>query len=237
MSLEKLERMLGSNQLKFPMPDMVVAKLTMLINDENSTMEDIADVVQTNPVLAGRILQMANSAALRARSRTVSVEDAIKRLGLMFVRDVSLALTLKSLFKGDNKKLTDVWDFSLKIASRMLVLSSHFNNSSNTSMLTGLMSQIGELPILAYSSEHGELEYTKSDVKRLSARIVRDWKLPDEIHSAINGTNNYGKMLQFVEAYLKGEVGRTSLDISFQDFEQMEVQYADVINQFESMMD
>lgn len=237
MSFEKMEVLLRSNRLKFPMPDLIVTKLNLLVNDPNSSMDDIADMVQTNPVLAGKILQMANSAALRARSKTVNINDAIKRLGLMFVRDVSLALTLKSAFSGDDKLLVDVWDFSVRTASRMTILSSYLGCSSSMSMVAGLMHRIGELPVLAYNAEYkGGVQATDIDIQMLSARIVKDWKLPDEVYAAVHRDGKLGEMLNFTEAYLRKEVIEHSLSIGFQEFALLEAEHMDEINQFENVL-
>ena len=70
-----------------------------LIDDPNSGINDVAQVIQTDPVLSGRLIQLANSVYFSGRSFTVtSLPRAIGRLGLKMALDIAYSVELPKLF-------------------------------------------------------------------------------------------------------------------------------------------
>lgn len=64
----------------------VHAALAQCLQDEGCTPADAAEIVSTDPGLSARILQLANSAYFSRAIETVSIETAIKSLGLDHLR-------------------------------------------------------------------------------------------------------------------------------------------------------
>lgn len=136
-----------------PLPE-VLLRLEGKIGDPNSCHEDIAELIQTEPVLHGRLMRLANSVFFGGgRDKTTDLTDAVGRLGLKMVLDMAYTLKLPGLFskiKGINQK--QFWYHALvaAVCSRSVsrLLADPFEDQENA-YLAGLMHDIGIL-VFAY---------------------------------------------------------------------------------------
>ncbi len=80
-----------------PLPDVLV-KLESRINDPDFDVEEIASLIETEPVLSGRLIKMANSVFYSAgREPVEDISESILRLGIKMVLDLAYALQLPEL--------------------------------------------------------------------------------------------------------------------------------------------
>ena len=114
---------------RLPLPTLpeVALKVRETVDDENATIRDVAQIIETDAVLSARIIQIANSALYRGLSSAENVQSATRRMGLNTVKNVTTSLVMKQLFQathpvGDNflrragKLSTDVSAMSAIIA-------------------------------------------------------------------------------------------------------------------------
>ncbi len=81
------------------LPELLV-KLNKKIHDPNSSMEEIAEVIKTDPALAGRISRLANSAFYAGgRHEVKDLNMAVARLGLREIKNVVFAMHVHQIFK------------------------------------------------------------------------------------------------------------------------------------------
>lgn len=81
---------------KMPSSPATASQILGLIHDPDSTAEQFARVIETDPGLAARLLQMANSSAYSQRTRVSSVQRAVTIIGLRKLRIMVLGLELVS---------------------------------------------------------------------------------------------------------------------------------------------
>ena len=84
--MKKLELIPLSGEL--PSPKGVALAILELCRRDDTTLAEIARVVQTDPALSSRLIRQANSAAQGAVRPIASVVDAIGRLGIGTVRNL-----------------------------------------------------------------------------------------------------------------------------------------------------
>ena len=95
---EELLQALEQDGLLPPFPDIII-RLRKMIEDPDTGMDEVARVVQSDPVLAGRLIRLANSVFGSGTSFTTNnLNRALGRLGLKMAMD--LAYSLKVYF-GD----------------------------------------------------------------------------------------------------------------------------------------
>ncbi len=93
-----LEILLHKNDLP-PLPQ-VLLNLQKLINDPNSDNQVVAALVESDPVLSGRLIALANSAFHGGgREKVTDLPDTLMRLGIDLVLDLAYSLQLPTLFK------------------------------------------------------------------------------------------------------------------------------------------
>jgi HD-like signal output (HDOD) protein len=88
---------LDSGQL-LPSFSPLTVRLLQVSSDENCSLTDITELIKKDPSLTIRILKLANSAFFRSRYSTISVQDAVLRIGISQTRLLALSLSLKDTF-------------------------------------------------------------------------------------------------------------------------------------------
>lgn len=153
-----------------PLPE-IVHRLRKMIEDPNSGAQDVARVVQSDPVLAGRLLQLANSVYWRGGSVEVTrLTKALSRLGLKMALDLAYSMELPKLFQREQLiKQADFWKYSLGLAIVAQSLSKRLKanrNEQSNAYLGGLMRNTGVL-VFAHlmPKEYGELIAKVSEEK------------------------------------------------------------------------
>jgi HD-like signal output (HDOD) protein len=107
----RLSASLSSPQSIAPMP-RVCAELAQLTARQVTDAAQLARLIQSDPVLAGEIMRVANSPALRARAPVVSLQQAVSWLGIAEVRNIAMAVMLRGeVFKapGHEAESEELW--------------------------------------------------------------------------------------------------------------------------------
>ncbi|MEO9079680.1 MAG: HDOD domain-containing protein, partial [Rhodanobacter sp.] len=162
---------------------------------EDATLEEIAKLVQTDPVTTSRLLHMANAANLAARP-TAGIPEAILRLGLEAVRQLAMGFSLVDQYRAGPCKAFDYskfWSQSLLMAVAMQELGTIVRIASPDELFAcGLLARIGYLALatlhpdeysrfLTDSSEHTvelERQHLHVDHNELTGVILADCGIP-----------------------------------------------------------
>ncbi len=132
-----------------PLPDILL-RLEKLINDPESDIEAIAALIETEPVLSGRLIKMANSVLFGGgREQAKDLSTTILRLGIKMVLDLAYTLQLPSMFKKP-KAFNQIrfWKHSLAVACLSQCLAENTGLSGEEleeSYVCGLMHDLGIL--------------------------------------------------------------------------------------------
>ncbi len=78
---------------RLPTPDGVALAIMEACEDDQTTVQQLTRLVQTDPALSGRVLKLANSAATGHRA-VASVPEAIVRVGMQTVGQLAVAFSL-----------------------------------------------------------------------------------------------------------------------------------------------
>ncbi|MDH4317236.1 MAG: HDOD domain-containing protein [Desulfobulbaceae bacterium] len=75
-----------------------IVYLSQLINDPNTTLEEIEEVVRIDPVLTGKVLTLVNSAYFGLGRRVDSISRAVAFLGLKKLHAIAMTDAMKNIF-------------------------------------------------------------------------------------------------------------------------------------------
>lgn len=191
------KHLLDSNDVKFPTPPLVVIKVNNVLNNPDSTDDELAHVL-SSPSLLVRLLQVANSPALGAR-KISSIKDAVKILGRSMVRNIVICVSMREVFQHSNTKLsvrlTDLWHHHSEVAASSYFLAKHFRKSSDTAFAAGLLHDIGELPVLDYYGSNSlSLDTLPQIIAAVRAplgnKLLSQWNFPDSMLSVTSASDN-----------------------------------------------
>lgn len=134
------------------LPD-VYLRINRLIEDPDSTVADIANVVSQDPSFTIRLLGIANSSLYHFSSRIETVARAVTIIGTGQVRNLSLSMSVASSFDGMPNELVSMsnfWRHSLLCALVSRHLAEEARRCDRDVLFTaGLLHDIGELVIFS----------------------------------------------------------------------------------------
>jgi HD-like signal output (HDOD) protein len=98
--MESIEKKLGTIK-DLPTLPAVIRQVSALLENNETDMKKIADVIMTDSALSLRILRLVNSAFYGLRNRITSLQHAVVALGLRSVYNLMLGLTVVKLFRNE----------------------------------------------------------------------------------------------------------------------------------------
>lgn len=142
---------------RLPSLPNAVVYLERAIRDDSVSMKGLAQLLEQDPVLATRLIRVANSAYYRGVSPVESVPAAVSRIGFSATQNIALVL-LRNSFNAQHQLVTDkiseLWSQSLRIAAMASSLSVHFPLvDANRAMLGGLLYNVGAMLLLTKIDE------------------------------------------------------------------------------------
>ncbi|MCM8595270.1 HDOD domain-containing protein [Accumulibacter sp.] len=141
-----------------PSPPQVLLRLLQMVDDDCTTIAELARLVEQDPGLCTRVLTAANSPAIRRGGQLRSIESCLVALGTRLVRSIATCLSVQSLFdeRSANRvvDLAGFWTHSLLAAelSRSLAAATGYARPDEA-YLAGLLHDVGELILLSAIGE------------------------------------------------------------------------------------
>ncbi|MBK5938236.1 hypothetical protein CCR96_02905 [Halochromatium roseum] len=172
-----------------------------LWQDDRTTVEQLAHLVQADPALCGRLLKLANSASLGSRPVS-SINAAIIKVGLKTVGELAVAFSLIDKGHSNHCEAFDYlefWSHSLLMGLLCRALGRRTKVAPPEDLFScALMSRIGLLAFATiYPSEYSELlkahpanlaaaefERFGFDHNELSAEMLSDFGVPNVLAEA-----------------------------------------------------
>ncbi len=206
------------DELRVPSLPDVALRLRSALQKEIA-IADAVKIINLDPVIASKLIQVVNSPLYRSVNPTASCFDAVIRLGLKTSQNLVTSLSLSNLFISTNKqlhkKIQTVWKQSIQVASLSYVLAiiSHRLNADEA-LLAGLIHLIGALPVITFAESLDKNTYTESELDQtiavlqssLGSSILKKWRFPVNLqHIPVQVSNWYydnGKTLQLNDLVL-----------------------------------
>jgi HD-like signal output (HDOD) protein len=119
-----------------------------LVENPNSSAQDLNELIGRDPALSARILKVVNSAFYGLPRQIGSINRAISMLGLNAVKNIAIAASLAKLFRGgalcDRFDAKDLWTHSIAVATAARLLANETKKvAGDEAFLSGLMHDIG----------------------------------------------------------------------------------------------
>jgi two-component system, cell cycle response regulator len=185
---------------KLPTPSKVALELIRLCHGEDSSLLDIAHVIEADPALSAELLKYANSAIMGSRHPVASIQKAAIKIGMNGIVNLALGFSLLSKYQGGACQAFNYnrfWSRSLAIAVAAKAMAAvNSNHDPDELFACGLLSHIGELALASsYPVEYAQLlnrETTGKNLKEeedrafglnhdeLTAELLYDWGLPEK---------------------------------------------------------
>lgn len=204
------------------LPDIIV-RVRQAVNNDDANLGDIIKLIQLDPSLTARLVQIANSPLYRSPQPVENCLMAVNRLGLTTTRDLVTCLVLNNVFDSENitlhSKVRKLWQHSCHVAAIASTIAAVTPNlHEDTALLAGLLHDIGVLPVLHYAAEFPDV--LESDEKlnlvlnelraSLGQQILQQWNfdraLSDVSAEAENWLRDSGKAADYVDVVIVAQI-------------------------------
>ena len=191
------------------LPDIYI-RLKAVVDDPESSMADVADVVSNDPALTTRLLKIANSPYFGFPAKITTVARATSLLGTQQIHDLVLATTVTEAFSGIPSDLINMQDFWLnsilcgllcrRLAQECNVLDSErlfvegllhdvghlilYQGVPETSVAALLQSQQQDRPLFLV-----ERELIGCDYAQVGSALMRSWHFPPGLMESVRYQN------------------------------------------------
>ncbi len=149
-----LEKMIREIKELTPMP-AVANRLLEMIEEPDSSINDIARIIQYDPVMTVDILKICNSAYLGLKIPAESIKDAVNMLGTDQIVQLAMVKSSAKVLSGHQQgyglEQGDMWRYSVSSAviAKQVALRLGLNNKS-TIFTAALIKDIGKIILEKY---------------------------------------------------------------------------------------
>ena len=201
-----IAKRLETNQLEIPRLPQVATRIMQLSQDPETGLDHIVDAISTDPMLASRVLVMANSAAHAGGQRVDGLQQALMRLGFNAVRDMVFAESMRMRIfsaKAYRQILEESWKLSLGTALACDALSKVTGIEREGAFLLGLLHDTGK-PVLVQAVAEIErankgqslgvemVEILMSQLhEETGAHVLASWDMPAAFVEAARDHHRY----------------------------------------------
>lgn len=199
-----LHERMQKRSLDIPRLPTVAGKILELAQDPDVEVSRVTKTIVSDPVLAARVLKLANAAANGAP--VTALEPAIMRLGLTKLRDLVFAESMQAKVfpaRGYRSLLEPSWRLSLGAAIACEALSVVTGLEREGAFLMGLLHDIGKptlvTTILEYERKNGGkpigeelVELVLSQLhEEIGAYVLQQWEMPEAFVVAARAHHRY----------------------------------------------
>jgi HD-like signal output (HDOD) protein len=206
-SQEAREHLNGSLSLPqeiAPFP-RVCAQLAELTAQQATDASQLSRLIQSDPALAGEIMRVANSPALRPRSPIVSLQQAVSWLGVAEVRNIAMAVMLRGevfVAPGHEPESEELWREAWLGGLWAKEIARERRKHVESAFLAALMHRTGAALALKILSGFEVQQRTVMDAQTFASLVVEfepafgrllmdNWRLPGDVQDAASQWRDY----------------------------------------------
>jgi HD-like signal output (HDOD) protein len=205
--LQQLAAELSDGDVDLPCFPNVVLRISIALADPNTTSDQVVTVVGSEPRLAARLLQTANSAAFNATGKPLTeLRPAIIRIGLHLVQSIAMSYAVHQMQTEDSLKpikqpLVELWDKSIAVASICQLVAERTKVHTDMAFLTGLLHGIGSLYVMArattraaqLTNQRSWMELLEGWQAGIGNAVLESWGFAEEMCDAVGDQRDYGR--------------------------------------------
>jgi len=202
--MEAVYKLLREVKVLPPSPQ-VLPKVLDALRHEQTTLEEVGELISLDPVLTAKLLHYCNSVYFSGREPVSNVPEAIGRVGFQTIFSLVAAVTGSKSFNpppASGIDGTQLWKHSLTTAFACKFIAEDIGIDSNLLFTAGLLHDIGRVVLAqAKGAEYGQLfnqavasgtdptarekaayGFTHADV---GAALIESWRLPVVLVQAV----------------------------------------------------
>ena len=157
--LQELQQACESGTLEVPIIPEVATRVRQLALEDEASLAELAQLLQTDAAIAARIIEVANSAFYRGTREARSVPQAVNRLGFRTACNLAISMNMRNLYEAATsqfrKRMREIWQESVQISAASYLIANRCTPlDPDRALLAGLIHNIGAIPLVGYATVH-----------------------------------------------------------------------------------
>lgn len=196
-AVEKIIAEIGRGEITFPTHADVAFRVRLALDDPDLHLSKAAQIVQAEPLLAARVVALANSVAFTRSGKPVTdVRTAVTRLGIKFVRALATAVVMRQMAGNSRspayRSLAErLWEHTTHVAALAHLLAMRFNRPlADMALFAGIVHEVGGFYLISRSDDYPDVFSEKpvlplADEMAIGRAVLQALAVPDEVLDAI----------------------------------------------------
>ena len=194
-----------------PILPPIVQRLNRMIEDEKTSIHQIADLIEKDQVITTKILRLANSAFYGFPKKVSTVQNALMLLGINIVK---VLIITSSIFDIIYKEDVNLWEHSIGVAACSKILAEKLELKEPQEVATaGLLHDLGKIvEKVSFKEDYkkilelvqnnkdplkAEKEILGIDHAEIGSFLMRIWNIPDRLIEAVDAHHELEKAKKF----------------------------------------
>jgi len=202
--INEIHREFNHNEVDLPSMPEIALKINQAVQDESLDIQNIADIIQIDPMISARAVQVANSAMYAGSQPVQTIKRAVQRIGLRAMRAIVMSVAIRNLYTPKSplikKRMKSYYHHSIRVGVICHVLTKKMKGfDQDQAFLAGLIHDIGIVPILIRADNHDDIKDNVELLDKLihslktkvGATLLRQWSFEDELITAAQDAENW----------------------------------------------
>lgn len=207
--INEITEMFKSNSVTLPSLPEIALYINSELDNEKLGTKKLAQIVQMDPVIAARIVQVSNSALYGSSGKIDSIQNAIAKIGIDGVRTIVMGVVLRDLFMPDTEfvtyKMTEFYEHSIRIGVICYQLAKIIPGfKADRAFLFGLLHDIGTIPILVVVDTREDLAHKAGNIdivlnqlkSHIGGMILQQWQFDKDLIENAKHAYNWERNIQ-----------------------------------------
>ena len=191
--LTRIAETASGDDLIFPTTTEMALRVQRALDDPDASLDQLARLVQADPLLAARVVAVANTVVYNRSGRSITdVKSAVSRIGLNTLRVLAAAVVVRQMEgmarTGEHRQLAvRLWEHTAHVAALSQVIARRVTRvNPDTAFFAGIIHEVGGFYLISRAADYpglldgpngsllawdegGAAEVGRAVLKRLSA--------------------------------------------------------------------
>jgi HD-like signal output (HDOD) protein len=201
--LTRIAETAAGDDLIFPTTTDMALKLQKVLDDPDCSVDQLAKLVQADPLLAARVVAVANSVIYNRSGRTVAdVRNAVSRVGLNTLRVLAAAVVVRQMegmarTPAHRQLAMRLWQHTAHVAALCQVIARRVTRvNPDTAFFAGIIHEVGGFYLISRGKDYpglleGEdgslLAWDEGGAAEVGRAVLKRLGAPAAVLEAIEG--------------------------------------------------
>ena len=191
-------------EIELPTLPDVAWKVRDAMSNPDIGVDDIAKIVQNDPVIAAKLVQVANSPLYRGMTKVENIRMVVGRLGLKSTQNLVMIAAVQQLFRAQTTMIKSRFKILYQQSTTTAAISGAIADKivgmdPDRAALCGLLNDIGTIPVLTRADQQPEFFETREQLEdtilemraHAGSWLLHSWNFDSEFVEIVRESRNW----------------------------------------------